>query len=40
MALSSCNSTIDQSKRELISHGITMFPIACYDDDLNAMSVP
>lgn len=39
MALSNCNVTIDKTKRE-IPHGILMFPIACYDDDLNNISVP
>lgn len=40
MALSDCNVTIDQSNKELVQHGQTMFPIACYDDNLSAMSVP
>lgn len=40
MALSNCNVTIDKSNRELIPHGIPMFPIACYNDDLNVISVP
>lgn len=40
MALASCNVTTDKSQKELISHGITMFPIACYDDNLKSMTVP
>ncbi len=40
MALSTCNVTTDNSQKELSSHGIAMFPIACYDDDLNSMCVP
>lgn len=40
MALSDCNVTINNTQRELTPHGITMFPIACYDDDLHSMRVP
>lgn len=39
MALSNCKVTVDKTKRE-IPHGIPMFPIACYDDDLNTMTIP
>ena len=40
MALSTCGVTIDKTKKELKEHGLTMFPIACYDDNLEFMSVP
>lgn len=40
MALSECNTTVDQSGRELIEHGTTAFPIACYEDDFQVMDVP
>lgn len=41
MPLSSCNVTVDGSRRELVSHGTTAFPIACYRyDDLRQMEVP
>lgn len=29
-----------KQKKELKEHGLTMFPIACYDDNLEFMSVP
>ena len=29
-----CISKIDKTGLELIEHGITSFPIACYHDDL------
>ena len=40
MALSECNTTVDQSGRELVAHGTTAFPIACYQDDFRKMDVP
>lgn len=40
MALAECNTTVDQSGRELIEHGTTAFPIACYEDDFRIMDVP
>ena len=40
MALSECNTTVDQSGRELIEHGTTSFPIACYEDDFRVTDVP
>ncbi|MDD3278002.1 MAG: helix-turn-helix domain-containing protein [Lachnospiraceae bacterium] len=40
MSLSTCNVETDKFQKEIIPHGITMFPIACYDDDLTSMSVP
>ena len=39
MALSECISKIDKTGLELIEHGITSFPIACYHDDLQRESV-
>lgn len=40
MALSVCDITTDQTKKELVEHGITSFPIACYCDDLANWSIP
>lgn len=40
MALAECNTTVDQSGRELAEHGTTAFPIACYQDDFRKMDVP
>lgn len=40
MALSPCNTTVDGTRRELVEHGTTVFPIACYHDDLGEGEVP
>ncbi len=40
MALSLCNSTTDLHKKELLQYGDATFPIACFEDDLNIMTVP
>lgn len=40
MALAECNTTVDKSGRELIEHGTTAFPVACYRDDFRKMDVP
>lgn len=40
MALSLCASQVDVTGRELIEHGKTPFPIACYHDDLVKAAVP
>lgn len=40
MAISECNTTVDRSGRELLVHGTTPFPIACYHDDFRQMDVP
>ena len=40
MALSQCNTTVDPTGRELVEHGTTEFPIACYRDDFRKMDVP
>lgn len=40
MALAECNTTVDKSGRELVKHGTTAFPIACYQDDFRKMDVP
>ena len=40
MALAECNTTVDQTGRELIEHGTTAFPIACYHDDFRICDVP
>lgn len=39
MALSKCISKIDKTGLELIEHGVTSFPIACYHDDLQREAV-
>ena len=40
MAISICNTTTDESGRELVTHGTTQFPLACYHDDLLLEPVP
>lgn len=40
MALSACEVITDKTRKELISHGGVMFPIACYEDDLALTTVP
>ncbi len=40
MALSICNTTVDSMQKELVKHGTTAFPIACYYDDLSKDQVP
>lgn len=40
MALAECMTTVDKSGRELVEHGTTAFPIACYQDDFRKMDVP
>lgn len=40
MALAECNTTVDASGRELLRHGTTAFPVACYEDDFRVMDVP
>lgn len=40
MALSACDVTIDRTRKELKRHGLVMFPIACYEDDLSKTTVP
>lgn len=40
MALAECNTTVDRSGRELVEHGTTEFPIACYQDDFRKTDVP
>ena len=40
MALSECSTAVDKNGRELVVHGTTLFPIACYHDDFRRMDVP
>lgn len=40
MALNECNIAIDSDGRELLEHGSTAFPIACYEDDFRMADVP
>lgn len=40
MGLPECNTTVDKTGRELLVHGTTAFPIACYQDDFQKMDVP
>ncbi len=39
MAIAPCNTTTDDTQRELVAHGTLFFPIACYDDDLYEQGV-
>jgi len=40
MALTECNTTVGSDGRELLEHGTTAFPIACYEDDFRIADVP
>ena len=40
MALTECNTTVGSDGRELLEHGTTIFPIACYEDDFRISDVP
>lgn len=40
MALSDCIVTTDKRKKEVVEHGLVMFPIACYDEDLSSAPIP
>ena len=40
MALAECNTTVGSDGRELLEHGSTDFPIACYEDDFRIADVP
>ena len=40
MALSICNTKTGEQGRELLEHGTTSFPIACYHDNLQIKPVP
>lgn len=40
MALSECGSLVDGQGHELIKHGTSLFPAACYHDDLKKFPVP
>ena len=40
MALSECCIHIDSHGQELVDHGSSAFPVACYQDDFNTMNVP
>ena len=40
MAIAECRTTVDSRGRELLQHGTTAFPIACYHDDFSKMDVP
>lgn len=40
MAIAICNVQTSQSGREMIDYGTPLFPIACYQDELQNMDVP
>lgn len=40
MALGICCTSVDKNGLELVEHGTTQFPIACYHDDLSSGEVP
>lgn len=40
MALSICDSKTNSQGRELLEHGTALFPVSCYDDNLNSVIVP
>lgn len=40
MALTACNTTVGLDGRELLEHGSTAFPVACYEDDFRITDVP
>ena len=40
MVLNECASIVDEQGRELMEHGTALFPVACYHDDLEKLTVP
>lgn len=40
MAISCCHVDRNQSQKETTQHGSVMFPIACYEDDMEKIDVP
>ncbi|MBR1866827.1 MAG: helix-turn-helix transcriptional regulator [Lachnospiraceae bacterium] len=40
MAISDCNTNTDHTGKELVEHGTTAFPVACYHDNFREGSVP
>lgn len=40
MEIRACSAESDSGRRERIAHGTAEFPVACYDNDLAAASVP
>lgn len=40
MAISFCNVHTDQNQKEETQHGSLFFPVACYEDDMEAIDVP
>lgn len=40
MMLSICNVRTNLSQKEITAHGSTTFPVACYEDDMELISVP
>lgn len=40
MLLTPCNSKADPQGRELTVHGSSLFPVACYHDDLANEIIP
>lgn len=40
MSISLCEAQTNEQGKELALHGTAAFPIACYEDDLDTMSVP
>ncbi len=40
MPISKCGENTNSKRRELKQHGTTLFPAACYEDDLNLQPVP
>lgn len=40
MAISDCKTSTDHTGKELVEHGTTAFPVACYHDDFREGGVP
>lgn len=40
MSISLCSSLTNEQGKELVSHGTSSFPVACYMDDLDETSIP
>ena len=40
MALSPCNTSVNEQGMELVKHGTSLFPVAFYHDDLRKEDVP
>ena len=40
MAISVCNSVVNEQGKELLEHGSSLFPVAFYGDELSDLEIP